>query len=203
MTPVTETAERLRGEAERLRDEFEHRLGPEARAAAERAAAEGARLRREHLEPAVERVRERAPEYAERVADRSREAAELAREHAPEYADRVADAGRETAERVADAGRDTADRVTSYLEEHVDEETLQTWGPRLLFALIGFVVGFLLGRAVSRGGREDAEGGAGDRGLAHAPADDLAQLRSRARPPTRMPAVTDTVETGADGHQER
>lgn len=185
MTPVTETAERLR-------DEFEHRLGPEARAAAERAADEAKRLRRERLQPAAERVRERAPVYAERVADRSREAVERAREEAPEYA-----------ERVADVGRDAAEQVTSYLEDHVDEETLRTWGPRLLFALIGFVVGFLLGRAVSRSDRDDTGAGASDRGLAHAPADDLAQLRSRARPPTQMPPVTETVETGADGHQER
>jgi ElaB/YqjD/DUF883 family membrane-anchored ribosome-binding protein len=190
VTSVSDTAERVRGEAERLRDELEHRFGPEAVAAAERAVTEAERLRRERLDPAVERARQRAPEYAERVAERSREVVEHAREHAPEYAERVADAGRESAERVA-----------AYLEEHVDEETLRVWGPRLLFALLGFVVGFLLGRAVAGGGSEDAAGW-DDPGLAHAPADRDRGQSGEAPPPTRMPAVGETVEAGGDGHQD-
>jgi ElaB/YqjD/DUF883 family membrane-anchored ribosome-binding protein len=216
-------SEQLTDEVQGHLDEFSReRLEELLEDASERAAGALADLRRDRIEPAVERLREnapkyaergreafeqareQAPEYAERAAERGRDAYEHAREVAPEYAERVAEFGREAwehapeyAERVGKVSRDAADRLEHYLEDHIDEETLHTWGPRAIAAFAGFAVGLLIGWLI--GSRRDADEGVDEwTGLAHAPAE---HAGGDARPTTQMPTI-ESAETADDGQQQ-
>jgi ElaB/YqjD/DUF883 family membrane-anchored ribosome-binding protein len=171
---------------------------------ASRRAAERIAHLREQIEPTVERARENAPQYAERLAERGREAFDQAREVAPEYAERLAERGREAfdqarevapeyAEKVAERSRETAERVERYLEEHVDEETLDVWGPRVLAAFVGFVVGVLVGWLIGARGNDDELLSDEEAGRTYSSRDPAA------RPSTRMPDVAERVEAGGDG----
>lgn len=104
----------------------------------------------ERLEPARERATERLGEAGERVRG--------AVASAPDTAERFAD-------EVGDRSRETADRLERYLEDHLDEEALQVWGPRVAFAAGGLIVGLLLGWLLSRR-RDRADE---DEGFAQAP----------------------------------
>lgn len=104
----------------------------------------------ERLEPARERATERLGEAGERVRG--------AVASAPDTAERLAD-------EVGDRSRETADRLERYLEDHLDEEALQVWGPRVAFAAGGLIVGLLLGWLLSRR-RDRTEQ---DEGFAQAP----------------------------------
>lgn len=130
----------LRATAERVTDRVEDRLEPARETAAERIDDAGDRLRGA--------VRS-APDVAERVASD------------------VSDRSREVAGRVSERSRDAADNVERYLEERLGEETLETWAPRLAFAVGGLVIGFLIGWAVRRNRRSRRE--EQDDGFAQAP----------------------------------
>lgn len=104
----------------------------------------------ERLEPARERATERLGEAGERVRG--------AVASAPDTAERLAD-------EVGDRSRETADRLERYLEDHLDEEALHVWGPRVAFAAGGLIVGLLLGWLLSRR-RDRTEQ---DEGFAQAP----------------------------------
>jgi ElaB/YqjD/DUF883 family membrane-anchored ribosome-binding protein len=194
---VTQRVERLREQIEDLPDE---QLGELLEDLSNRTGERIAEFRRQRIGPAVERVRQNAPEYAEKVAEMSREAYQQAREVAPEYAERVAELSREAydqarevapeyAEKMAEATREAAERFEHYLEERVGEETVETWRPRTLAALAGFVFGVLVGWLLGR--RDNDELLPEEHGLAHA---------RRESGPTAVPE-TEQVATPGDGQQ--
>lgn len=162
------------GTATRVRDRVEQRLTPD-RSRTERlvdtvtpnggatdrvadAVERGTEPAREaiaRLEPTVERLVERL-ESARESLNAAEEAAERA------------------AERVAARSREAAERFAGYVEEHVDEDTVRTWGPRFAFTLTGFLAGFLLGWLVARSRRPEPDlWDEPDEGLAQAPRHDL------------------------------
>lgn len=134
---VSDTAERLKerltsedGRRERRSESLEQRL-------------ESAK---ERLEPALERFADTLESATERLLAELEPRAERARES---VAQAVANAP-QAAERVAERGRATAEQVGAYLGERIDEETMEVWGPRVLVGLVGFLVGFILGRFMRR-----------------------------------------------------
>ena len=114
----------------------------------------------DRVEDRLEPVRETAAERIDDAGDRLRGAVRSA----PDVADRVSS---DVSDLVSERSRDVADSVERYLEERFGEETLETWAPRLAFAVGGLVIGFLIGWAVRRNRRSPHE--QEDEGFAQAP----------------------------------
>lgn len=104
----------------------------------------------DRVEDRLEPARETAAERIDEAGDRIRGAVRSAPDVADRVASDVSDRSREVAGRVSERSRDAADSVERYLEERLGEEALETWAPRLAFAVGGLVIGFLIGWAVRR-----------------------------------------------------
>lgn len=90
---------------------------------------------------------------------------------------------------------DAVERAGETLEEALEDERVQTWGPRVLFALGGLVVGFLLGWMAARRGSITVEM---NEGIAQAPREGR---HEGAIPPTRTGRAREPAEArSGDGN---
>lgn len=119
----------------------------------------------ETVDDRLEPAREAASERLEPAAQRMQESLANARQSLAEATQEA----QRAAELFAERTRATAERVGDFVDEHVDEETVRAWGPRVTFALVGLTIGFLLGWLVARPRRDREQWDEREEGLAQAP----------------------------------
>lgn len=105
---------------------------------------------------------------------------------------------REAVEPGVERMRDAVERAGSTLEDALEDERVQAWGPRVVFALGGLVVGFLLGWMAARRGSITVEM---NEGIAQAPREGR---HEGAIPPTRSERSRERAgaREGGDGQRD-